>query len=104
VVFGYIRKELDNKGAFVFRALSVGIFSDPLSPEEIARRTDNQVKTADAMLLKDFGALAEISDRIMREDIDRIYVTVPWDDVPIALQHLQLLRRILGAGLGYFQH
>jgi hypothetical protein len=45
------------------------------------------------MRLKDFGALAEISDRIMHEDIDRVYVTVSWDDVPIALQHLQLLRK-----------
>ena len=50
----HIREELDNKGAFVFRALSVGIFGDPLSREEISRRTDNQVKTVNAMRLEGF--------------------------------------------------
>ncbi len=88
-----IRDELDKKGAFVFRALSVGIFSDPLSPEEIARRTANQVKTAEALRFEEFGALAGLCDRIVSENIDRIYATVPWADVPVALQHLQLLRK-----------
>lgn len=50
----HIREELDNKGAFVFRALSVGIFGDPLSREEISRRTDNQVKTVNTMRLEGF--------------------------------------------------
>lgn len=88
----HIRNELDNKGAFVFRALSIGIFSDPLSPEEIARRTENQVKTDFAMRLDDFGALAGLPDKIAHGDIDRIYFVVPWLSMPIALQHLQLLR------------
>jgi polysaccharide biosynthesis protein PslA len=88
----HIRDGLDNKRAFVFRALSVGIFSDPLSPEEIALRTGNQVKTDFVMRLNDFGALAGLSDKIVCGDIDRIYFVVPWLDMPIALQHLQLLR------------
>jgi Undecaprenyl-phosphate glucose phosphotransferase len=89
----HIREELDNKGAFVFRALSVGIFGDPLSREEISQLTDNQVKTANTMRLEGFDPLAKLSDRIAREDIDRIYVTVSWINVPTTLKHLQVLRK-----------
>lgn len=89
----HIRKALDNKDAFVFRALSAGIFSDPLSAEEISRLTNNQVKTVVSMRLKDFEALKRLSNCIVREDIDRIYVTTSWIDVPIALRHLQVLRK-----------
>ena len=89
----YIRNQLNNKGAFVHRALSAGIYSDPLSHEEIALRTENRVKTVYAMRLEGFGALAEIPKVIARENIDQIYVTTPWANAPIALQHLELLRK-----------
>ncbi len=89
----YIRNQLNNKGAFVHRALSAGIYSDPLSHEEIALKTENRVKTVYAMRLEGFGALAEIPKVIARENIDQIYVTTPWANAPIALQHLELLRK-----------
>src|SRR5579875_1258246 len=88
-----VRDELDNKGAFVFRALSVGVLADPLSREEISRRTGNQVKTVDGFRLDDFEALAGLSQRISQEDIDRVYVTVPWTGVPAAIQYLQVLSK-----------
>jgi Undecaprenyl-phosphate glucose phosphotransferase len=93
VALAYIRNQLNNKGAFVYRALSAGIYSDPLSREEIALRTENRVKTVYAMRLEGFGALAEIQKVIARENIDQIYVTTPWANAPIALQHLELLRK-----------
>ena len=67
--------------------------SDPLSFEEIALRTENRVKTVYAMRLEGFGALAEITNVIARENIDQIYVTTPWANAPIALQHLEVLRK-----------
>jgi polysaccharide biosynthesis protein PslA len=91
-VLAHIRDRLDNKGAFVFRAFSIGVFSEPLSSEEIALRTKNLVKTAFTMRLDDFGVLAGLSDKIVRGDIDRIYFVVPWLTMPIALKHLQYLR------------
>ena len=89
----YLRNQFNSKGAFVFRALSVGIFSDPLSPDEIALRTENRVKTICLMRLQKFGALAEIANKIAREGIDQIYITLPWESTPIALQHLELLHK-----------
>lgn len=86
----YLRAQFNTKGAFAYRALSVGLRCDPLSSEEIASRTNNLVKTIYLIRLRDFGALGEISENVAREDIDQIYVTVPWDSTPIALQHLGL--------------
>ena len=45
------------------------------------------------MRLEGFGALAEITNVIARENIDQIYVTTPWANAPIALQHLEVLRK-----------
>jgi polysaccharide biosynthesis protein PslA len=89
----HIRHRLNTKGAFVFRALSVGIVSDPLSAEEIALRTQNRVKPVCVMRFQDLGALAEIASKIARENIDQIYITIPWESTPNALHHLELLRK-----------
>ena len=92
-VLAHLRNRLNAQGAFVFRAVSIGIFTNPLSPEEIAARTENRVKTVGLMKFRDFGALAGITNKIAREEIDQIYVTLPWESTPMAFQHLELLRK-----------
>jgi Undecaprenyl-phosphate glucose phosphotransferase len=92
IALAVTRKQLEN-GAFVFRAMSAGIFSDPLEPEEIARRTNNQVRTDYVLRLESLDQLERFADTIARDEIDQIYLVAPWVDAPLLLQKLQHLRQ-----------
>ena len=94
----HLRNQLNSKGAFVFRALSIGLFTDPLSPEEIAARTENRVKTICLMRFQDFGALADIASKMAREEIDQIYITLPLGKHAGRAPTSRTLAQILGTG------
>ena len=82
------------KGACVERALSVGMFCDPIAENEIELHTRNEVRVIERMSLRDIADVASLAGWITRDEIDRIYISAPWEHVPIILQKLHLLRHL----------
>ena len=82
------------EGAFVYKAFSIGVFCDPISPREIARRTNNEVRVAESLRLGAINELASMSERIAQDEIDRVYIAAPWVDIPAVLRNLLLLRHL----------
>ena len=88
----FLRKQL-RSGSYIFRAMSAGIFRDPLSGQDIARRSGGQSRTDYVLRLDSFDELEQLADTIARGEIDQIYIVVPWVDAPALLQRMQMLRR-----------
>jgi polysaccharide biosynthesis protein PslA len=81
------------KGDFVFRALSVGLFSKPLRPGELFDASGGVVQVAHELQLESLGDLESLADWIARAEIDQIYIVTPWVDAPLTLQRLLSLRQ-----------
>lgn len=92
-VVGQLRRAL-NRGGCVYTALSVGVFHDPLCAEEIAQYSAYEARTLKSLRLRDLSDLATISDHIARDEIDIVYIATNWEDAPIVLRNLHLLRHI----------
>ena len=93
VALAFIRKRLQD-GAFFFRAASVGIFSDPLSPAEIAERSESRIRVGYTLRLRDLQQLEKLADTIAHEEIDKIFIVTPWTDAPAAFEAAQSLRHL----------
>ncbi len=82
------------RGACVHRALSVGVFCDPISPREIERQSRREVRVIESLEfsnIADFFSLAEV---VADGEIDQIYLAAPWEDIPLILAKLDLLRHL----------
>jgi Undecaprenyl-phosphate glucose phosphotransferase len=85
---------LIKNGAFVYKALSIGVFCDPFRPEQIVRQTNNEVRVEESLRLQSFDELALLSERIVRDEIDWVYIATPWVDIPAVLRNLHLLQHL----------
>ncbi len=92
-ILGHARRALSHGGC-VYTALSVGIFHDPLCADEIARHSANEARSLGSLRLRDLSDLATLSDHIARDEIDIVYIATNWEDAPVVLRHLRLLRHI----------
>lgn len=81
------------KGDYVFRALSVGVFSKPLTRSELRKASGGMTQIAHSLQLARLEELDAISEWIAREEIDQIYIVTPWVDAPVILQKLLQLRQ-----------
>lgn len=87
-------KRLLARGAFVYKALSIGISCDPLAPEIVARRTGGEVRAVEGLRLEAVGELSVLSDKIIRDEVDWLYLAAPWADIPNVLRETHLLRHL----------
>jgi Undecaprenyl-phosphate glucose phosphotransferase len=92
VLLAHMRKRLDG-GDFVFRALSVGMFAEPLGRGDIESATGGIAQIAQVLRLAHLGELESLADWIARAEIDQIYIVTPWVDAPLALERLLQLRQ-----------
>jgi Undecaprenyl-phosphate glucose phosphotransferase len=81
-------------GAFVQKAISVGIFCDPIHVREIARESGYEVQVLSSERLPDVSALATLSDRVAQDEIDQVFIAARWEDIPLVVQKLNLLRHL----------
>jgi Undecaprenyl-phosphate glucose phosphotransferase len=81
------------KGDYVFRALSIGVFSKPLTRSELRKSSGGMTQIAHSLQFARFEELDAISEWIAREEIDQIYIVAPWVDAPVILQKLLQLRQ-----------
>lgn len=93
LVLSRARRLLD-QGAFVRRAMSVGIFCDAVRPAEIAERTRRETRIISTVQLDRIGDLADLSDTIAHQEVDVVYIATPWHDIPAVMGALKRLRHL----------
>jgi Undecaprenyl-phosphate glucose phosphotransferase len=93
IVMTRVRRALREE-AFVYRALSVGVFCDPLHPREIERRSNHEENVVGRAKFEDLAALVDLSERIVLDEIDHVYLATPWAEIPTLLSNLHLLRHL----------
>lgn len=89
----YARRALSS-GAFVSKALSVGVFCEPVSAAELARQSGREVRLIASTRFNDIGEIASLAETIARDEIDHIYISAPWADVPLVMRHVDMLRHL----------
>lgn len=102
LMFVYAARALSSKrlrrslaqGAFIHTAVSIGLFCEPISGGEISRRTAREVRTVSNLRFDDFGGIATLPDLLVREGINQVYISVPWQHIPLLLQKLDILRHL----------
>lgn len=80
------------RGACIFRALSVGIGSPPLTGEQLLVYTDNQARAIRRLSLANADEIASAAELIRAEDIDQIYISAPWSMMPELTRAIATLR------------
>jgi Undecaprenyl-phosphate glucose phosphotransferase len=93
VILAYAHRSLRN-GACVNTSLSIGIFCDPLSPREIARKTGGMTRVVLTQRLNYLEELASLSDEIVRNQFDQVHISTRWEDAPNVLKNLDPLSHI----------
>jgi polysaccharide biosynthesis protein PslA len=83
-----------SEGFYLYKAISVGIDSDPVSSNEIRRNTGNEVHVAASLHLNGVGDLEALSEKIAREEIDRVFVCARWEAIPKLVEDLRGLRHL----------
>jgi Undecaprenyl-phosphate glucose phosphotransferase len=89
----YVDSRLQN-GAAVDTSLSVGMFCDPLSLDAVARMTRGMTRVARAVRLDDLEQLTDLCDVIVRDQIDQVHISTPWQHVPQVLRTLSGLSHL----------
>jgi Undecaprenyl-phosphate glucose phosphotransferase len=82
------------QGGCVYRAISVGIFCRPMDAETMSRQTKNSVRCFEVMRFDDLQQIGSLADHIKHDIVDQIYITVPWQDAPQVMEHIDLLRHL----------
>jgi hypothetical protein len=70
------------KGSFVYRALSVGLFADPPDANAVKEFSARKTQVVGQLRMRDIAELERLAHPIAVEEIDQIYIVAPWADVP----------------------
>lgn len=92
-LLAYLRGRLE-KGAFVYRALSVGLFADPLDAATVKEFSAHKTQVVGQLRMRDIAELERLAHPIAVEEIDQVFIVAPWVDVPGILPQLTQLRRL----------
>jgi len=92
LALGHVERRL-KAGSYVEKAVSVGLFCDPLSPRTIAESTDQTVKVMRIVRLEAVAELPSTINGFMQDEVDCVYISVPWVDAPLIFEQLTQLRR-----------
>jgi polysaccharide biosynthesis protein PslA len=82
------------RGAYVFRALSLGIGALPLSEHELRLHTNNKMHTVRSSTVISADELISLSELIRTEDIDQVFISVPWSAIPTLTSQITNLRSL----------
>jgi len=87
----WLQRQLQH-GAYVFRAVSVGIGVPPLSAEQLLYLTGNRARAIRSSMLREIEDVALLADSIRADNVDQIYITAPWAMMPELASSLTTLR------------
>jgi Undecaprenyl-phosphate glucose phosphotransferase len=79
-------------GAYVFRALSVGVRCEALAPGEVAAQSRGLSMVGQSMGVWDLDDIPSLAGEVRERDIDEVYLTVPWSLAPEVLRRIEALR------------
>jgi Undecaprenyl-phosphate glucose phosphotransferase len=82
-----------DSGDYVLKSISASMFCEPMSPEYIANITGNLAIISQTIKLNSANDLQHLFNNIELDEIDSIYIVVPWVDAPLILQQLSRLRQ-----------
>lgn len=82
------------EGAYVYRALSVGIGCAPLRQSEITQLTLGLSRTIPPVRLLQVEDVAQLESLVRDETIDEVYVSVPWKMAPAASRQVRSLSHL----------
>jgi len=82
------------RGAYIERAISVGVCCEPIRSSEIARQTGNAVQVVSEDRFDGPDKVAALSDQIAHFEIDQVFISAPWSEIPTLSQKLEPLRRL----------
>jgi Undecaprenyl-phosphate glucose phosphotransferase len=80
------------RGACVFRALSVGIGVPALTSEQLLLYTGSQTRAVNCISLISTTHINDLADVIRRENVDQVYISAPWGALPELASKLTKLR------------
>lgn len=83
-----------SKGAFINKALSVGVFCEPVPAHELSAQLGGEARVVASLRLSDIGELVSLADAIVHDEIDQIYICAKWVDIPAVLRNIDLLRHL----------
>lgn len=76
-------------GGYVYRALSVGLYADPLSGSDISEFSRGQAILIDEIRFNRLEEMDQLAQTIAHKHVDVVYHTAPWVDCPLLLQKLR---------------
>lgn len=80
------------EGGFVFRALSVGVRCEALSPGDVARQTGRLSMVEQSIGIWDLDDIPTLAREVRDGGIDEVYITVEWALAPEVLRRISALR------------
>ncbi len=93
VAQAHLRRSLE-RGAFVNKCLSVGMFCCPLLVSELAQVTQEITRVVQGPRLDDLRELMALSDEIASAEIDQVQILTPWQRAPVVMKNVNLLRHL----------
>ena len=83
-----------NAGAFVNRALTVGVFCKAMPAAEIETHTRGETRVVATQEISNISDVVSLAKWIAQDEIEQIYLATPWEDIPLVLDKLHLLRHL----------
>jgi polysaccharide biosynthesis protein PslA len=80
------------RGACIFRALSLGLGAPALSSKQLLRYTGNRTRAIRCSTLTSATDLDNLADTIRSEGIDQVYISAPWSAMPELASKITRLR------------
>ena len=80
------------RGACIYRALSLGLGAPALNAEQLLRWTSYRTRAVKCQTLCDAVELDNLSEAIRTHEIDQVYISVPWGATPELAGKIRKLR------------
>ena len=80
------------RGACIYRALSLGLGAPPLNAEQLLRWTSYRTRAVKCQTLGEAAELDNLSEAIRTHEIDQVYISVPWGATPELAGKIRKLR------------
>ena len=81
-------------GAYVYRALSIGVLSPPLKQSEITRLSKSLTRARSPVRFDSIDNLMWLESQVRDGLFDEVYITVPWAKAPEVFQKLRELQHL----------
>jgi len=93
LIVGSTRRDLMH-GAFVYRALAVGVRCPSLKQSDVTRLSQGLSRSFAPVQLQRLEDIAKLETVVREQRVDEIYISSPWELVPEVLRHVRELEHL----------